>query len=146
MSEQEVLVWLDSVIGDPNAYEHAKEAAIAARAMLARPVLPEKADPEALRAMANKHRGVLYLYQWEEAYAALYAHLTAPKTKEVEVWHCESAVRLEGRGWSPHISAHDTKQAAEESAAILANGSKPPEREFTCIRVTGPHKQTVPAS
>jgi hypothetical protein len=60
---------------------------------------------------------------------------TLPKTKMVEVWHVEWA--LSGL---PMLHLHYSKEQAEEAAAYLAR-----EPHRTCIRVTGPHQQEIPA-
>lgn len=66
---------------------------------------------------------------------------TLPRTKMVEMWHCESAVDV-GRGFQCHVSAHESRDSAEASAAVLRVSTN---AKFACIRVTGPHSQEVPA-
>lgn len=64
------------------------------------------------------------------------AESTLPKTKEVEVW------RVEYAHWNgPRIAQVDTEGAAHSFAEHLRDAG----RDHTCIHVTGPHKQTVPA-
>ncbi len=107
------------------------------KAMLARPVMPEEPTQEVAdlmwRAATNcGQSGTLYMLA---AYRALYAHLTRPKTKEVEVWHVEYANTLQMAA----LALRDNKILADDEANRLHCMG------MTCIRVTGPHKQTVPA-
>ena len=54
--------------------------------MLARPILPEEPSEDAIREMQRAFREHLTVTgSMEAAYRALYAHLTAPRTKEVEL-------------------------------------------------------------
>src|SRR5688572_3932311 len=59
--------------------------------MLARPVLPEEPSIEALIHMDNAIAGPTQYGNMRAAYRALRAHLSAPKTKEVEYWLVEYA-------------------------------------------------------
>ncbi len=68
-----------------------------------------------------------------DIYRALYAHLSKPKTKEVEVWRVEWA---DGDN-QPRVSQFPCKGGADDWASRLPSEA--------CGRVTGPHKQTVPA-
>lgn len=64
------------------------------------------------------------------------AHLaTLPKTKEIYVWHIEYVIMPN----LPAINVFLSHADAERFAA----GFKNPTAQ--CVRVTGPHKQTVPA-
>ena len=65
---------------------------------------------------------------------------TAPKTKEVEVWHVEYVSRPNG-AWAPALELRFSPGMAEARANLL----REMPAEYRCIRVTGPHKQTVPA-
>ena len=114
----------------------AHNASVALR-MLARPVMPEHPDPEALRLMrvaceAESYSPAQAAY---EAYRALYAHLSRPATKEVEVWRVEYAQRT-----LPFSASFHTSREADEYLVTVARWP-----DVACIRVTGPHKQTVPA-
>lgn len=75
----------------------------------------------------------------KQAYRALYDDLTAPKTKEVEVWRVSfSTLTVDGR-WVPSSEQRTQKIDADAEAAYrLKHGAK-------CVSVTGPHKQLVPA-
>lgn len=67
-----------------------------------------------------------------------------PKTKMVEVWRVEYAKRWrtsDGDEWMPCVYQHTSCSMAEEHAAAVAKDGWPK----TCIRVTGPHQQEVPA-
>lgn len=64
--------------------------------------------------------------------------LTEPVcTKTVEVWRVEWAVRSCG-DWRPCADHFDDEAKARHHASHM-------ERDFDCVRVTGPHFQTVPA-
>lgn len=69
------------------------------------------------------------------------AESTLPKTKMVEVWHVEYA-RLQKEGdWFPFVGGgFQSPGAADASVLILQRDPK-----HSCIRVTGPHQQEVPA-
>jgi hypothetical protein len=115
-----------------------KEHIATLKAMLARPVLPEIPTQAALYAMGQAWLdGKPNEDCWPYVYRALYAHLTAPKTKEVEVWRFEWAYD----GVAGCFQAHDTAEAAlADLKGSLGN------KHYSDRRVTGPHKQTVPAS
>lgn len=67
--------------------------------------------------------------------AAARAHLaTLPRVKEVEVWHVEYAQN------GPCIALYETEPSAHGYARMLSGISN-----VSNIRVTGPHKQKVPA-
>jgi hypothetical protein len=71
------------------------------------------------------------------------AHLsTLPKTKEVEVWRVEFAgcVATALAEWRPMMRTFTDRVNAESMADSMRG-----DKSFACIRVTGPHKQTVPA-
>jgi len=116
-------------------------------AMLAEPRLPRPEDVpvemlvKMYCAWCAVRDGATETDDMREAYRALYDHYTAPRTKTVEVWHCESAVKTKD-GFSPHVSAHRTRALAEKNADALRKASCD---TFACIRVTGPHQQEVPA-
>jgi hypothetical protein len=63
------------------------------------------------------------------------AERTLPRTKEVEVWHVEYVLLPN----LPAVNVYRTHREAQQ----LANGFKDPVAQ--CVRVTGPHKQQVPA-
>lgn len=109
--------------------------------MLSQPRLPEEPSAEIIGALRDTWApdstisdGSLRLI-----YRALYAHLTKPDTKEVEVFRLEWARRC-GDGWDAQCSQHSTREAAEEWAKSLSG-----VRHIACISVTGPHRQRVPA-
>lgn len=69
------------------------------------------------------------------------AHLaTLPRYKEVEVWRIEFA--LDG---VPKCETYLTNSSANNRAEIIKQGHAFPNYAAACIRVTGPHKQRVPA-
>lgn len=112
------------------------------RSMLSR-VMPEEPSTEALEAMRDgifrAARCTAFDHTVEAAYRALYAHLTAPKTKTVEVWHVEYTVWACNDGWQPRVEVCGDKVIAEARALKFRdlNG-------MSAIRVTGPHSQEVP--
>lgn len=77
--------------------------------------------------------------------AAARAYLaTLPRYKEVEVWRVEGAQRTllhtGTKSWHPQVMTYETEAEAREIAALYeANGT------WKCTRITGPHKQRVPA-
>lgn len=140
-AEREALAWLDRYITSGCSYEEGHATTL--KAMLSEPRLPKTHEigESAFVAMfhaAHKHGAGLSGSGMREAYRALYAHLTAPKTKEVEVWHVEFfniSNSIVG------VKAHTNLADAEVHAASYRSMPS----SFSCIRVTGPHKQTVPA-
>ena len=138
--ERKAVEWLDD-LSEKWSLAHARTI----KSMLARPVLPEEPSLDALVAIG---RGGLASpgAPWEASvYRALYAHLSRSATKEVERWHVEYAQFLvvDGttgrRDWCAQVQGFDTEAEAQRKAVDVAHC------EATCIRVTGPHKQTVPA-
>jgi len=74
--EHAAMEWLKYLAtGDP------KHMADQVLALLSRPVLPEEPTHETIVAMQNA-RPTYYYQDCKEVYAALYAHLTKPKTKK----------------------------------------------------------------
>ncbi len=106
-------------------------------------LMPEEPTPEILHAM---HLGYNHTHgsgyeRMAGVYRALYAHLTAPKTKEVEVWRIEYVWKPRGVGpWEPTVAQYATEEMARSHGHGLGLGDN-----AACIRVTGPHKQMVPA-
>ena len=75
------------------------------------------------------------------------AESTLPKTKMVDVWRVESAVRISDGTWHPVVYCFFTAEraaAALDEEAITLNRAGLDEA-MRCIRVTGPHTQEVPA-
>jgi len=75
--------------------------------------------------------------------SAMHAELTKPKpkTKEVDVWRVEWAYRInDGDPWQPAGRNESSREEALEYARRVTRGDN-----ASCISVTGPHKQTVPA-
>jgi len=139
--ERKATEWLDGVAATrSSSYAEQDNASYAAtlKSMLARPVLPEEHDNDAILVMfdaALKSSAGISNTSMIAAYRALYAHLSAPRTKEMEVWRVEY-VSCDGY---PKINTKDCKVLADDEADRLrVIGCQ-------CIRVTGPHKQQVPA-
>lgn len=116
------------------------------KAALAEPRLPKVPSREAIEAMRRQWLGPNHFVTADEGLAAVYralrAHLLAeqskPATKTVEVWRVEYTFQRE-----PRIQQFDTQQEASYKADCLTLGD--PNSHHACIRVTGPHKQEVPA-
>lgn len=78
------------------------------------------------------------------ALIAAEAHLaTLPKTKMVEVWRVEWAILSQTRGWLPQQRG-ETREDADAWVDKLREADKY-GNSVSCIRVTGPHQQEVPA-
>ena len=116
------------------------------KALVARPVMPK--NPH-LDVISQTFTSTGYTQtEWDilqegiqRYHRALYEHLTAPPalvTKQVEVWHVESAIKTPKHGWVPTCAAYETEAEARHKAQGLAEDWKP-------VRVTGPHRQLVPA-
>jgi hypothetical protein len=112
------------------------------KAMIAEPLLPREPDDIAIHAMAEAFRDAGNRNTNEclrAAVRALHARLSAlpnPATKEVDVWHIEFAGAAMGL---PYVEQGRSLDEAERQAC------KRRSEGATCVRVTGPHKQTVPA-
>jgi hypothetical protein len=65
-------------------------------------------------------------------------HATLPRIKMVEVWRVEYC-----RNFNPEIRNFQHQHIAQAFADVLPDEPKGPT--FSCIRVTGPHMQEVPA-
>jgi len=66
------------------------------------------------------------------------AHLaTLPRVKDVEVWRVEYAYRCGGH-YEPTVAQYSSHEMARNHAVNLGGAA-------SCITVTGPHKQKVPA-
>ncbi len=64
------------------------------------------------------------------------AESTLPRTKMVEVWHCEGSTK----GGTPWVSVETDRTKAAAYAAKYRD-----DPNHCCIRVTGPWQQEVPA-
>ena len=103
------------------------------KAMLDEPRLPKEPTAEMLHAIANSQSENDPWNQARTDYAALYAHLTKPKTKEIDVWRVDFAVDGE-----PDCVGCLSEEAAKEFARTAEVAS------YTCIKIIGPYKQEVP--
>lgn len=105
------------------------------RALLDRPTLPPSFDEKTkeLFVRAYKHHRGGFEESMGAALDALYAHLTKPKTKTVEVWRVEFTEHGRPACWTC-LSVEE----AHSHAITARNANK------QCIRVTGPHTQEVP--
>lgn len=123
-AEKAALKWLEEMAAIPMGYVpvHARTL----KALLAQPRLPAEPTAGMLRAMFGSGH-----VTDRDIYRALYAELTAPKTKTVEVWHVEYVLR-----GVPQIRVCGDERTAK--------GYLLPHEDFQCIRVTGPHKHEVP--
>lgn len=140
---QEAMEWLDRHIAHP---AFAGPYARTLKAMLAEPRLPEEpsdASLIAIEAILEKAMPLDPDVRYHEpraraCYRALYAHLTKPATKTVQVWRVEFS-----RNWNPEIKNFRSERDAHAFVEALEREPKGPT--FSCIRVTGPHEQEVPA-
>jgi hypothetical protein len=133
-SERKAMEWLEHVIRVGGYRPGSAPATI--KSMLAQPRLPGRLPEEAKAAMRAAFDDAYTNYDFIGAiYDALCAHLTAPRTKEVEVWRVEFA-----RHGEPQCLQYLDVGAAELNAASFRH-----QNHLSCIRVTGPHKQMVPA-
>jgi hypothetical protein len=136
------MLWLE-VAYDPISAENDQHRATIKR-MLTEPRLPEDPTPEMLngaREAILKQTGAAFsIDHIASAYRALYAELTRPPTREVETWYVEYAIRG-AHGWEPSCFILSSQADAERDAEIMR---QPPDA-FACVRVTGPHRQQVPA-
>lgn len=149
--QKAVMKWLDYAETCRVAYSVDHKNVTIIKAMLVEPRLPKEPTETMFRAFLGGGGWVdcstnreYFMRSWR----ALYAHLTKPATKTVEVWRVEFARMGSSGEWLPdstscgHASGYFTRAQAEEEAAKLA---QEPSEEYACIRVTGPHKQDVPA-
>jgi hypothetical protein len=137
-AEKAALKWLDKVIdGNRGAWgvnDERTRAPCAIKAMLAAPRLPAEPTKEAIKAMYEGY------WTWDGSYRALYAHLTKPNTKTVEVWRVECAQFMPSfPKWYPIVCTYDTEQEARDIAVEYEKAGV-----WRFIRVTGPHLQEVP--
>lgn len=139
-AEKAAVEWLERIASDrqqPCSPTFRMECARTIKAMLAEPrMLPwrETLPLSDLQAAVESIGCVLSVNTIAAVLDAYHAHLAAPKTKTVEVWHVEHCV--EG---VPTVTVRLTKENADCSARNAASVGD------TCIRVTGPHKQEAPA-
>lgn len=108
--------------------------------LLAEPRLPHSPTNAMLYAMGSAAYGEHAPGPMGDAYRALYAHLTKPATKTVEVWRVEWAVKI-GEEWHAQHRGEPSRAEAERYAEKVREPGSP----VACIHVTGPHKQEVPA-
>jgi hypothetical protein len=80
--EREAMEWLEARVDGERMSAYAPATTI--KSMLARPVLPREPSAAALKAMYDSYAGACMCGgdPIKGAYRALYAHLTAPRTKE----------------------------------------------------------------
>lgn len=147
---EEAMIWLRELAKYKCDYQKPAKTILA---LLADPRLPKEPSALAIDAMIGGPRcdrfGELLCSQWEDAYRALYDHLTSPnkktkpKTKMVEVWRVEWVQYPDN--WKPFSQSEGEGEAsrlwAEERAEWLRK-----RPHYTCIRVTGPHQQEIPES
>lgn len=145
--QKDALAWLEGIAAaaapwGPSAARHAR----ALKLMLAEPRLPAEPTDEALSAMLRTYNGAPDFQGWDRkwvaVFRALYAHLTKPKT--VEVWRVEYATKWtedDGTVWRPAGQTFPEREDADREAVRLSGNP----HYNRCIRVTGPHKQEIPA-
>lgn len=139
-AEKAVLEWLGRKLEAASAEcsDHDFFNIKAIQRLLAEPRLPAEPTRETRDVLATAFRRALHgnsLCIGLDIYRALYAHLTKPATKEVEVWRVEYATAQSG----PHCLTFTTEGDARRQAESMRGGIA------HCIHVTGPHKQEVPS-
>jgi hypothetical protein len=135
--EREAVEWLDKwarPVSDPGG-KHARTL----KAMLSRPALPDVNDHAAI----DELKARLDADGWAISRAAVVKMLAflrepKPRTKETTVWRVEFAVKGTGR-WFAGTSTYDTENEARHAAR-----AKEILRDMACVRVTGPHRQSIP--
>lgn len=143
--EKRALEWLENAecVCYPDEDDLKHRATL--KAMLAEPRMPhpDSLTPKQLNAMGRAATLRTSVDGMRAAYRLLYDEVIAPpapKTREVDVWHVEAFRHQDDM---PTISLHTSQSGADATAFNLRDQPKP--RHFSCVRVTGPHKQTVPA-
>jgi hypothetical protein len=138
-AEKAALAWLDYVETSSLHGPQERIHAAAVKTMLAEPRMPAEPTAEMIEAMVVDVDGwqenAWVMDAMRESCRALYAHLSKPATRTVEVWRVEWAA--EDR--QPRCKVEPSKFHADSFAEYLKR-----ERR-TCIKVTGPHSQEVPA-
>lgn len=110
-------------------------------AVLGRPALPDTLTDEMVEAIWGACVGTSHRKVAEQIVAALRSELTKPATKTVEVWRVEWAERSHARAvWWPYSKTVWNEGDANNELNSLARNPL-----VSCIRITGPHKQEVPA-
>jgi hypothetical protein len=140
MEQRTAMEWLDGYVKGELVHLN-REAAATLKDMLERPVLPEASngDPDYEDAvLAVMHGANLNDITARSAYRALYAHLSAPKTKEVEV---ESWQVIDGKGCFRGVPPADEEAAGRRRDHL--ERACPEDRPYTVVRLTG--KATVKA-
>ncbi len=105
------------------------------KAMLARPVMPEEPTPEMVSLIRENIQSCV---GWNvgsvRAYRALYAHLTRPKTKEVEVWAIVAGL---------HVVCSSPNEGDMQSLADAWNAMPGHQGQYQVVKLTA--RQTMPA-
>lgn len=136
--EREAVEWVDMAISDRDEGLPIQRCRVrpeklrTLKRMLSRPALPSLNDHAAIDELA-KRAGYP-----RSSIADLVKALTTPRTKEIEVWHVEYVQRQNGV-WCPEVELRFSPGMAEARANKLRELSA-----CACIRVTGPHRQSVP--
>lgn len=109
-------------------------------------------EPTTEYGFLNNAWSVVKLAPADAALLADAAESTLPRTKMVEVWHVHTPYRLMGSKpdsgfvsgeYEPMVRAFKREELAQKAASYLREHSS--RDEISCIRVTGPHLQEVPA-
>lgn len=137
-AEKAALEWLDHAVAndfDTLLTERVHPTLRILKAMLAEPRIPAEPTKELHEIFKRAGHGWMFEFgAFAAGYRALYAHLTKPKTKTIEVWHVEHCV--EG---VPAVTVRLTRASADRTAENARDLGD------TYIHVTGPHTQEVPA-
>lgn len=149
-AEKDALKWLDRMLACSNPGTDAERSVLTLKAMVAEHRIPSAGLK--IWVWRNGDHFLAYSHEYPcvsphgdpctlgepAGYAFLLPSFPrAPKTKTVEVWHVEWA-----DGSIPHIDdPYLSRDFAERGAQLRRD-----EGRGQCIHVTGPHKQTVPAT
>lgn len=146
--QRQALEWLDRELEKgafynhgPSPYCYLKEI----KFLLSRPTLPQEPSEALVSAIwriicdSTGHPRA----DAEQILAAIRADISRPKTKTVEVWRVEYAVKNQSGEWVPQGIHYRTEAAARDQGKHLLWGHS--KSALECIRVTGPHTQDVPA-
>lgn len=138
--EKAALAWLS--IMESNSPPDQAACAHAIKTMLAEPRMPANPNEKTLAVIwshLERYGAAANGDTVRAIYRALYDHLAAPKTKTVEVWRADYAVRIVGNEW---LAKSYTASSRLEVEREMENATGP---DYACIRITGPHTQEVPA-
>lgn len=132
--ERDALAWLDGEMQGPcPRATHARTL----KAMLAAPRLPKEPTTEAIAAMVRRSSTPLDM---QAVYRALYAHLSKPATKMVEMWEVRYAFYHSGK-WLASSTVYPSRETCES----FQRDHEPDTQQYACWSIVGPISREVPA-